>query len=432
MRHLVQRGHSVYLLCFENYCDKMKPAYLIERSEHDDVKICIIKRNTIMDGTGDVYFTDKRKAGLSHVLEEYFSEIDPEIVHLHHLAAPESRALVTIAKKRNVPVILTYHTPTMTCAHGDLLIYGKRLCRGVVTYRRCLRCIQTKYNIPYFLAFMWAYAPAWFTHTLGIFVSSFPARNKFTTWLQLPLLVKQHMNEWDDIFFMIDQFVSVCQWGSDLLRNNNIPREKISLCRHGASGRDIDQPKRKDHGVLRVGYIGRITHSKGLDTLVRAFRHIPRDINIELSVYGSPGEDERSIKYFNMLVCQSKNERRIKWCGVLREEVKVRALREMDILAIPSRWLETGPLVLLEAWSTGTPIIGSRRGGIAEMVHDHRGGILFPPEDSKSLGQTLEKIYHDDNLLATLASTIPPIRKEEDVAIEMEALYSREICKIRK
>src|SRR5438552_17148600 len=56
-------------------------------------------------------------------------------------------------------------------------------------------------------------------------------------------------------------------------------------------------------------------------------------------------------------------------------------LAQASALAIPSLWLETGPLVALEAKAAGLPVIGSRLGGIAELVREPEDGVLLPPGD---------------------------------------------------
>jgi glycosyltransferase involved in cell wall biosynthesis len=62
----------------------------------------------------------------------------------------------------------------------------------------------------------------------------------------------------------------------------------------------------------------------------------------------------------------------------------------MDVLVVPSLWMETGPITVLEAWAAGIPVIGSNRGGIREWIDEFGGGRLFPPGDAKALASILE------------------------------------------
>ena len=64
-------------------------------------------------------------------------------------------------------------------------------------------------------------------------------------------------------------------------------------------------------------------------------------------------------------------------------------LARASALAVPSLWLETGPLVVLEAKAAGLPIIGSRLGGIAELVREPEDGVLVPPGDVTAWAQAI-------------------------------------------
>src|SRR5207302_4825955 len=68
--------------------------------------------------------------------------------------------------------------------------------------------------------------------------------------------------------------------------------------------------------------------------------------------------------------------------GVKRGDDLAAWIRGRDLIVIPSRCLETGPLTLLEAWDQGTPAIGADRGGIHDFLT--AAGLtecLFAPDD---------------------------------------------------
>ena len=63
--------------------------------------------------------------------------------------------------------------------------------------------------------------------------------------------------------------------------------------------------------------------------------------------------------------------------GELERERVPRLLCELDLLVVPSIWFENAPLVIHEALATGTPLLVSRIGGMAELVDEGRTGFLF-------------------------------------------------------
>jgi glycosyltransferase involved in cell wall biosynthesis len=331
-----------------------------------------------------------------------------------------------VAKRMHLPVIFTYHTPMMTCGQSGMLYQGKRACLGRVNYKRCLICAQTKYNIPLPIAWIWANLPRGIASALGKTIVGSGLRSRFATWLQLPWLTRARMDKWELGFKMIDRFVAVCQWVLELLLINNVPKEKITLCRQGIGQMPLIK-KRQSDDILHLGYLGRIHPVKGIDVLLRALKLIPSNLKVELSIYGSYGEDKFAKKYHDKLYKQYCNDSRIKWQGLLSEGEKFQALSQLDVLVIPSAWLETGPLVLLESWAAGTPVIGSNLGGIAELVNDGTNGLLFKRGDARDLSRLIMQVYNDPDLLEKLKTGIPGVRTMREVVDDMEILYQKVI-----
>ena len=54
-------------------------------------------------------------------------------------------------------------------------------------------------------------------------------------------------------------------------------------------------------------------------------------------------------------------------------------------LVVPSLWFEGFPMVVLEAYASGTPVIASRIGSLAEAVEEGETGLLVPPGDARAL-----------------------------------------------
>jgi hypothetical protein len=60
------------------------------------------------------------------------------------------------------------------------------------------------------------------------------------------------------------------------------------------------------------------------------------------------------------------------------------------MVVLPSRWLETGPLTLLEAWDEGVPVVGANFGGIADFLKcAGLEALAFEPENPASLAQAV-------------------------------------------
>src|SRR5262249_47862988 len=98
---------------------------------------------------------------------------------------------------------------------------------------------------------------------------------------------------------------------------------------------------------------------------------------------------------------------------------------DYDLIAIPSRWLETGPLVVLEAFAAGVPVLGADLGGIAELVHDGVDGILVAANDPKAWANTIGRLVEDRTIVDTLRTGILPPRSMDAAAEDMSKIYTR-------
>jgi glycosyltransferase involved in cell wall biosynthesis len=85
--------------------------------------------------------------------------------------------------------------------------------------------------------------------------------------------------------------------------------------------------------------------------------------------------------------------------------------------------LETGPLVVLEAFGAGTPILGANLGGSAELVTDDVDGMLVAPNGPAAWAAAIRGLAEEPGRVTALRAGIRPPRTMDDVAAEMAALY---------
>jgi glycosyltransferase involved in cell wall biosynthesis len=98
-------------------------------------------------------------------------------------------------------------------------------------------------------------------------------------------------------------------------------------------------------------------------------------------------------------------------------------MSRIDVLAVPSNYMETGPLVVLEAYAFGLPVMGADLGGIAERIRDGVDGWLLPFDDSRAWATAMRDVALDRANLRRLTGNILPSRTMADVASEMAEVY---------
>ncbi len=103
-------------------------------------------------------------------------------------------------------------------------------------------------------------------------------------------------------------------------------------------------------------------------------------------------------------------------------------MANIDVLLVPSIWLENAPLVIQEAFLSKTPVIASRIGGIPELVTDGINGLLLNPGDIKDLKEKIEYIIRNPEVIKKFKESIPEVKSIEENAKEMEEIYIRLIA----
>lgn len=135
-----------------------------------------------------------------------------------------------------------------------------------------------------------------------------------------------------------------------------------------------------------VGSVGRLAPEKDHALLMHATMRLPDD-TAHLVIVGD-GTERDALH----ALAAGFDPRRIHLPGS-RKDVE-RLLSAFDVFALSSR-TEGLPLVLLEAMSTGLPVVSTAVGGIPDLITDGETGLLVPPRDVAKLAAALETLRHD-------------------------------------
>jgi glycosyltransferase involved in cell wall biosynthesis len=356
--------------------------------------------------------------------EKILDEEKPDLVHLHAFTQGVSVRLVRAAKQRGLPVVFTYHTPTVSCQRGTLVRWGTTFCDGKLNVRRCASCTLHGLGLNRAVAYAVGAIPPAAGRRLG------DANLHGGVWTALrmsELIVLRHAM-FHALMAEVDHIVAVCNWVRDVLLLNDVPSAKITLCRHGIrlpAGATTPRPTVARAALeegLRIAFVGRFDPTKGIHVIVDAFRMEPA-LRARLDIYGVV-QGESNERYRKKMQALAGNDPRIHFCNPVSSEKVVPMLRDYDVLAVPSQWLETGPLVALEAFAAGIPVIGWNIGGIAEIVQHQVNGLLVEPGAAGAWRKTLRRLAEDPVLLARLKAGVQMPRSSTQVTQEMLRLYN--------
>jgi glycosyltransferase involved in cell wall biosynthesis len=140
--------------------------------------------------------------------------------------------------------------------------------------------------------------------------------------------------------------------------------------------------------MLKFLFIARETPHKGLPDLLRAFELLDRD-DWYLKVIG--GHNLVEAEEIHRLVVQLT---RIEMGPPVPNALVPSFMRSADVVVVPSRY-ENFCIVALEAMASGRAVIGSRCGGIPDLIRHCWNGLLFPPGDAQALAHNLTTLLNN-------------------------------------
>jgi glycosyltransferase involved in cell wall biosynthesis len=127
-------------------------------------------------------------------------------------------------------------------------------------------------------------------------------------------------------------------------------------------------------------YVGRLEHVKGVEVLLKAMPGILKAMpEVTLRIVGD-GPDRSRLEG---LARELGTAKAVTFAGWQKDAIS--EYSKARLLVVPSVWPENLPTVVLEALAVGRPIIGTRVGGIPELVEDGVSGSIVAPNDSEAL-----------------------------------------------
>jgi glycosyltransferase involved in cell wall biosynthesis len=269
----------------------------------------------------------------------------PDIAHIHLMFNSLSVSILPVLKKHRIPVVMTAHDHRLICP-AYLFLDGKgRICERCRTghYYHCLihRCSKGK-----------------LFNSLALTLDSYFRKYIFP------------------VDKYVDRFVFVGRFSyekhiefSAKYRGKSVVRYNFTLIPPG------EVPEKENYLL----YLGRISEEKGIPVLMKAMEYFP---GIKLKIAGTGPLLE---------VLKRQNRPDIEFTGFKSGEELYDYIRKARFVIVPSEWYENNTLVIIEAYTLGTPAIGSRIGGIPEFIQDGVNGFLFEPFSVAQLKQTIGK-----------------------------------------
>lgn len=129
-------------------------------------------------------------------------------------------------------------------------------------------------------------------------------------------------------------------------------------------------------------YIGRLSHEKGVGTLLEVAKTLPFRFKI---AGGGPLSEQFKEEY--------KDYGQIEFLGHQNAEQVSKLLSQATFAVVPSEWYENNPLSVIESLCAGTPVVGANIGGIPELIDNGDTGYIFESGNSAQLRECIENAF---------------------------------------
>jgi glycosyltransferase involved in cell wall biosynthesis len=357
--------------------------------------------------------------GVEH-FHRWLGDVRADVVHLHTFVTGLGLPEVLAARAAGSRVIATTHSSSLgfICQRGTLMWRGESLCDGLVDATRCAECVLQQRGASALAGSMLARIPAAVSRATG------ELAGRLGTALGMADLIHRNMERQRAMLEAVDAFVILTERAAQIVRANGAPSGKVVVNRLGvrddASG---SAASTATSPVVRFGYVGRFEDVKGVLDLAEAMRRVPADVPLLLEFRGpaqTASDRELKATIERMLAADP----RVTVGDRIPPEEMTGVLRTYDALVCPSRCLEGGPTVALEAMAAGVPVIAADSGGVAEVVEDGVNARLLPPGDVDRIAAALiEVATNPGGTIHRWRERLPVPRTMRDVARDYLRLY---------
>jgi glycosyltransferase involved in cell wall biosynthesis len=295
--------------------------------------------------TGLSSFYNSRSA---RMLAGRIESFKPDIIHVHNLFFNASPSILYKAKSLKIPVVMTIHNYRLVCANA-MLLRDNKICELCVPHTFPLSGIKYK-----------CYRSSAVESALVTGITSI--HKMLSTWAS-----------------KVNHYIIPSHFLKQKLQHSSLKlkEQQSTVIPNLSEDMAFETGDRSDYFL----FVGRLSYEKGIDILVDTFAN-NRDLTL---VIAGDGPEKSN------LLSRIRDIPTIRYIGLQPKDEVIALMKKCKALIFPSRWYEGMPLTIIEALSTGTPVIAASLGAMPEMIREGYNGFLFPAGNSVALA---ERIRH--------------------------------------
>ena len=272
---------------------------------------------------------------------DVLDEFQPEVVHVQNFFALVSPSVFYASASRGVKVVFTLRDYRLLCPLGWFFRDGKV----------CEDCLSGS---------LWN----------SIRHSCYHNSRLQTASIALLLASHRALQTWQK---QVQTFIALTEHSRQKFIQGGLDPEKI-IVRPNFVETDPGQGGEDRLGAI---FVGRLSVEKGLDTLLKAWEQLS---DLPLKIVG-----DGPLRPWVEQQIQEHSLQQVQLVGFKPINEVLELVKKARLLVMPSNWYETFGRTIIEAYATGTPVIASRLGAMADLVQDGQTGLLFQPGDPLNL-----------------------------------------------
>jgi glycosyltransferase involved in cell wall biosynthesis len=351
---LESKGHEVSVFSMQHPLnfDNKYSKYFVDYINYDDE----VKDINIASGTRVLkrtIFSLEAKEKIEQLLKDE----RPDVAHMQNIHHHITPSILFAFKKYKIPVVWTLHDYSIICPNTSFLSHGLI----------CEKCKKRKYIWPSI------------------------EKCKKESFSASTMAGLESMSHY---IAGVSQLVNMFIAPSEFLRKKCIEygiKEKNIRCLHYFIDKNCPPGTRKNSNYYL--YAGRLSREKGVKTLIDAAVKVSlngKDLDllkkIKLKIVGSGPLQQEMISY-----AASKDKNNIiEFLGHKRHEEVIELIRGCRFTVVPSEWYENYPFAIMESFICGKPVIGTKFGGIPELIVNTVRGLIFEHGNSDDLCSTIK------------------------------------------
>jgi glycosyltransferase involved in cell wall biosynthesis len=206
----------------------------------------------------------------------------------------------------------------------------------------------------------------------------------------------------------VDSFVTPSHYYKELFKQKTgLKGDNIFVVPLGFDPDPVDIPRNENHPPA-VGYFCRVNYHNGFDKLVDAFIKLKSDSivsDLTLNVCGGfTGDDKPFIAEQIKKVREHGFQKSVRIYPEFQGNKKLEFFSEVDVISVPVRKYDGYGLYILEANSSGVPVVQPATGAFPEILQITKGGVTYTPDTVEELCEVLLRLLKDRSLREVLGS----------------------------